>query len=137
MILSLKELFVVLVIALAVFKFAKPVADHFTSKDDFARRRNTWCAITIAAFLCPSFWLLCLIAIPILIFAGRRDSNPAALYLMLLYVVPGFSWRVPMVGLSYLVNLNFPLLISFCVKATEDINSSGNNNFFFIESLVF
>jgi Na+-driven multidrug efflux pump len=113
--LALKELIVVLAIALVVFKFAKPVVSLFTTQDDFARRRNTWCALTIVAFLCPIFWLFCLIAIPFLVSAGRKDSNPSAFYLMLVYVVPDFSWRVPMVGLSYLVNLDFQLLLSFCV----------------------
>jgi hypothetical protein len=113
--LVLKELIVVLVIALALFKFAKPVASHFTTQDDFARRRNTWCAVTIVAFLCPIFWLFCLVAIPFLVSAGRKDSNPGALYLMLMCVVPGIYWRVPMVGLSYLIDLNFQLLLSFCV----------------------
>jgi O-Antigen ligase len=114
-ILVLKELIVVLVIALAIFQFAKPFAPLFTTQDDFARRRNTWCALTIVAFLCPIFWLFCLVAIPLLVSAGRKDSNPSALYLMLMYVVPGTSWRVPMVGLSYLVDLDFQLLLSFCV----------------------
>jgi hypothetical protein len=114
-ILVLKELIVVLVIALAIFKFAKPVASLFTTQDDFARRRNTWFAVTILAFLCPIFWLFCLVAIPFLVAAGRKDSNPGAVYLMLMYVVPGTSWRVPMVGFSYLIDLNFQLLLSFCV----------------------
>ena len=115
MILSLKELIVVLVIALTIFKFAKPVAFLFTEQEDFARRRNTWCAVTVAAFLCPIFWLFCLVAIPVLISAGRKDSNPGALYLLLMYVVPDFSWRVPMVGLSYFFDLDFQLLLSLCV----------------------
>jgi hypothetical protein len=114
-VLALKELIVVLVIALAVFKLAKPIAFLFTTQDDFTRRRNTWCALTIAAFLCPSFWLFCLVAMPILIWAGRRDSNPGALYLMLMHVVPPFSWRVPLVGSSYFVDLELSMLLSFCV----------------------
>jgi hypothetical protein len=114
-ILALKELIIVLVIALVIFKYAKSGTSPFTAPDDFARRRNTWCAVTVVAFFCPIFWLFCLIAIPFLVVAGRKDSNPAALYLLLMYVVPGFSWRVPMVGLSYLVDLDFQLLLSFCV----------------------
>jgi O-Antigen ligase len=113
--LALKELFIVLILALVVFKYLRPTSLHFTNPDDFSRRRNAWCAVTIAAFLCPSFWLFCLVAMPFLIAAGRKDSNPGALYLMLMYVVPGFSWRVPMVGMSYLIDLDFQLLLSFCV----------------------
>jgi hypothetical protein len=114
---SLKELFVVLAIAWAIFRFAKPVALLFCTQDEFSRRRNAWFAVTIAAFLCPSFWLFCLVATVILVLVGRKESNPGALYLMLMYVVPGFSWRVPMVGISYLVNLDFQMLLSLCVMA--------------------
>ena len=112
---ALKELLVVMAIAVAVFWFAKPVVCLFATEADFVRRRNTWCALTIVAFLCPTFWLFCALAVPILVIAGRKDSNPGALYLMLLTVVPAISWRVPMVGLSYLVDLDFPLLLSVCV----------------------
>ena len=112
---ALKELFVVLVIALVVFRFARPVACVFATEEEFARRRNAWCALTIVAFLCPTLWLFCLLAVPILVLAARKESNPGALYLMLLTVVPAISWRVPMVGLSYLVDLDFPLLLAFCV----------------------
>lgn len=117
MILALKELIIVLLIALAIFKLLKPVALLFTTPEDFTRRRNTWCIVTALAFICPSFWLFCLISTPVLVLAGRKDSNPCALYLMLMFVVPGFSWRVPMVGLSYLIDLDFQMLLSFCVMA--------------------
>jgi O-Antigen ligase len=115
--LALKELIVVLAIALTIFKLLKPLASSYTLQDDFGRRRNTWCAISIGAFLCPNFGIFCLVAFPILIWSGRRDSNPGALYIMLMYVVPAFSLRFPMVGSSYLVNLDFTLLLSFCVMA--------------------
>lgn len=115
MIANLKGLFVVSVIAWVIFRFAKPVALLFASQSDFSRRRNTWFAVTFAAFLCPNFWLFCVVAALILVLAGRKESNPGALYLMLMYVVPEFSDRVPMVGISYLVDLNFDLLLSICV----------------------
>ena len=121
MILALKELIIVLLIALTVFKFANPVALLFTNQSEFARRRNTWCAVTVIAFFCPIFWLFCLLTIPFLVSAARKDSNPAALYLLLVYAVPDFSWRVPMVGVSYLVDLDFQLLLSFCVMVPAAI----------------
>lgn len=114
---TVKELLIVLAIAWAIFRFARPVALLFGSQDDFLRRRNTWYVVTIAAFLCPSFFVFCLVAIPFLVAAGRKDSNPCALYLMLIYVVPAFSSRVPMVGISYLIDLDFQMLLSFCVTA--------------------
>jgi hypothetical protein len=111
----LKALVVVLVIALAIFQLARPVALRFMSASDFARRRNVWLAITVAGFVCPDFVWFCAVAACILVPAARREPNPGALFLMLIYVVPDFSWRVPMVGISYLVDLDFEMLLALCV----------------------
>jgi O-antigen ligase len=115
MFLSIKELIVILVIAIALFRLAKPIALEFMTADDFSRRRNLWFILTAVAFLTPSFWLYALIAIPLLIRAGRKDSNPSALYLMLLHVIPPIDVPVPMIGMPYIVLLNNYLLLSLCV----------------------
>jgi O-antigen ligase len=113
--LYVKELLVVLVVASAVFKLGKPVALIFMSKADFTRRRNAWLFLTIVAFLSPSFWLYVLFAIPTLIIVGRRDSNPGALYLILLHVTPPITLAMPLAGMSSLFDMNNYLLLSFCV----------------------
>jgi O-Antigen ligase len=113
----LKELLVVLAIASTVFWLARPVALLFSAERDFLCRRNAWFAVTIAAFLCPTFWMFCVVAAFVIRWAARRDSNSAALYLMLIYVVPDYSWRVPMVGMSYLVDLDFPMVLALCLMA--------------------
>ena len=117
MILSLKELFVVLVLAAITFRLAKPVALIFMAPDDFSRRRNIWYVLTVTAFLSPSFWLYAVVAIPVITIAARKDSNPTALYLMLLQVIPPIELPVPMIGISYLFYINNYLLLSFCVMA--------------------
>jgi O-Antigen ligase len=111
----LKALVLVLVTALATFQLARPVALRFMSASAFTRRRNAWLAITVAAFLCPDFVWFCGVSACILVFATRREPNPGALFLMLVYVVPDFAWRVPMVGISYLMDLDFDMLLSLCV----------------------
>lgn len=117
MIQSLKQLLLVLVIAWAIFRLAKPAALLFSAESDFSRRRNTWYVVTIAAFICPSFFVFALVVTPFLVMAGRKDSNPGALYLTLMFAVPPFAWRVPMVGISFLIDLDFQMLLSFCVMA--------------------
>ncbi len=112
---SLKELIVVLAIAAVVFRLAKPIALLFSSKEDFSRRRNAWFTLTAAAFVCPSFWLFALIAIPVLMSAGRKDSNPGALYLLLLQVIPAIPVDVPMPGLSRLFEIDIYILLSLFV----------------------
>jgi O-antigen ligase len=115
MALSLKELLVVLVIASLVFMLAKPIALTFTPEVDFRRRRRAWYALTIVAFLSPNFWIFVAVATPILIVTGRKDSNPVAVYLMLLHVIPPVHQQIPMVGISFLFELNSFLLLSFCI----------------------
>jgi O-Antigen ligase len=119
--LILKELLIVLVIGFAVFKLSRPIALTFTSEADFSRRRNTWMALTIIAFLSPSFWLFVLLALPILIVVGRKDTNPAALYLLLLNVVPPVSLPLPIPGMPSLFNMNNYLLLSFCIMTPAAI----------------
>jgi O-antigen ligase len=114
-VLSLRELVVVCVIALVVFRVAKPIASPFIDPNDFSRRRNTWFALTATAFLAPNFWVFALVAIPLAMWAGRKDSNACAVYLMLFQVIPPIDVPVPMLGMSYLFSANMFLLLSFCV----------------------
>jgi hypothetical protein len=115
MALSIKELIVVLVIAGFIFKLAKPVALLFMEESDFASRRNTYLILTVAAFLIPSFWLFAVVAVPLLINLGRKDGNPAAVYLLLLHVVPPITLPMPLAGMSSIFDVNNYLLLSFFV----------------------
>ncbi len=112
---SFKELIVVLFIAGVVFRFAKPVALRFSSEADFKRRRNVWFALTVTAFLSSSFWLYVLVAVPLMTWAGRKDKNPVAFYLILLHVIPSVPVDIPVVGINELFELDNYRLLSFCV----------------------
>jgi len=112
---SLKELIVVLAIAAVIFKLAKPIALHFSTEQDFARRRNVWFVLTVTAFLSPSFWLFAVVAVPLMTWAGRRDTNPVAFYLLLLHVIPSIPVEIPVVGINQLFELDNYRLLSFCV----------------------
>lgn len=108
---NLKALVVVLVLALVIFALAKPLCLRFMAADDFARRRNLWFALTVAAFVSPSFWLYVLVAVPLLWWVGARDSNPMALYFIAWYVIPAGSIEIPTVLINKLFALdNFRLL---------------------------
>jgi hypothetical protein len=112
---SLKDLTVVLALALVIFHFARPIARHFTSEADFSRRRAVWLALTVVAFLSPNFWLFVAVAAPLLIWARRRDSNPVALYLVLLHVIPSLPVAIPVIGINELFDLDIYRLLSFCI----------------------
>lgn len=107
----------VLVVAIAVFALAKPFALQFSSVEDYVRRRNVWLALTIAAFLSPSYWLFLLLAAPLLWWAARKDSNPIALYLLLLLVIPRIDVPIPPILVNEFFDLNHFRVLSLCVLA--------------------
>jgi len=111
----MKALIVVLVIGTIVFRIAKPIALQFSAEQDFLRRRNVWFALTVTAFLSPSFWLYVLVATPLFAWAGRKDSNPVALYLLLLHVIPFTPVEIPIAGINALFPLDNYRLLSLCV----------------------
>jgi len=111
----MKALIVVLVIATGVFWIAKPVMLRFCKESDYLRRRNAWILVTMIAFLCSNFWIFACLAALIFGFCSKRDSNPSALYLFLLSVVPPVSVVIPLGGNSQLLPLDNALLLSVFV----------------------
>jgi hypothetical protein len=105
----------VLLIATPVFLYLKPIVTRFTSEADYLRRRNIWFALTVTGFLSPSFWLFALVAAPLLMWGGRKDSNPVAFYLLLMLVIPDTPVQIPVVGINELFALNLYRLLSFFV----------------------
>jgi hypothetical protein len=108
----LKELIVVMGIAVAVFFFARPLCLRFMRAEDFALRRNLWLALTACAFLSPSFWFYVLAAFAVIAWAGRRDSNPAALFLVAFGIIPPVTIYIPVVGINTLFALSQARILS-------------------------
>jgi O-antigen ligase len=111
----MKELIVILAIAGATFRLAKPIALQFSAPADFVRRRNVWFALSIIGLLSPNFWIFAFFAAPIYIWIGRKDSNPVAAYLILMHVVPPVAVDIPAIGSMQLFGLDNYRLLSFCV----------------------
>src|SRR5579872_2875365 len=112
---TIKEMLHIVAIAAVVFLCAKPIALRFSSAADFSRRRALWFVLTISAFLSPNFWLWCVLAVPLLIWGGRRDSNPVAFYLLMLFVIPQITIEIPVILVNRLFDLDIYRLLSFCV----------------------
>ena len=119
--LTVKELIVVLVLSVPVFHFGRPLAISFMSEEDFSRRRKVWYALTCAAFLSPNFWICALCAAAVLSAAAKRDTNPPALFLFVLHAIPPASQPLPMIGISYLFDVDTNFLLSVCVLAPTAI----------------
>jgi hypothetical protein len=108
---NLKALVVVGTLAFLVFRLARPICLRFMEPQDYDRRVKVWMVLTIVTFASPTFYTFALLSIPILVWAARRDSNPAALYLMLFYVAP----NVQFAPIHQLFAIGHVRLLGFCI----------------------
>src|SRR5205085_2793421 len=111
----LKELLVVLLIAAAVFAAGRPVWLRFMRSEDFILRRNVWFGLTLCAFLSPNFWIYALIAFAVLVWAGRKDSNPVGLFLIGYGIIPPLTFYIPGLGINQLFGLSQARILSLAV----------------------
>jgi O-antigen ligase len=123
---SIKAMIVVLTIAGTIFYLAKPIALRFMSGEDFSRRRLVWFVLTAASFVSPNFWLYSLVAFPMFVWAGRNDSNPIALYLLMLHVIPPVAVNIPVLGNNGLFPLDNYRLLALCVLLPATIRYRKN-----------
>jgi hypothetical protein len=123
---SIKALIVVLTIAATIFHLAKPIALRFMSEEDFSRRRLVWFVLTAVSFVSPIFWLYAVLAVPMLVWAGRNDSNPIALYLLMLHVIPPVGVIIPVLGNNGLFSLDNYRLLALCVLLPATIRYRKN-----------
>ncbi|GIX23369.1 MAG: hypothetical protein KatS3mg122_0600 [Caldimonas sp.] len=113
----LRALVVILGISVPAFWLAGMVApSRLMSLEDFRRRRNLWFTITLLAFFSHSFWLYIIMAAGVLLWQVPRERNPVALYLLLLFAVPGFDQPIPGMGLvNFLFDINHGRLLSLTI----------------------
>jgi hypothetical protein len=123
---SIKALIVVLAIAATIFRLAKPIALRFMSGEDFSRRRLVWFVLTAVSFVSPNFWLYAVVAVPVLVWAGRNDANPIALYLLMLHVIPPVGVIIPVLGNNGLFPLDNYRLLALCVLLPATIRYRKN-----------
>lgn len=125
---NLKALLVVLVLASVVFAVAKSTCLRFMSEGDFTRRRNVWFALTVSAFVISNFWLYSLIALAVMYWAGKKDQNPVALYVLLLHVVPPLGMELPAVLVNSIFKLdNYRILaLAILIPAAWQIAHTKN-----------
>ena len=104
---NIRALIVILVLATFFFAFASQHATAIIESGDFKRRRNLWFAFTIISFLSLDFWIYASVAIPLLIYVNRHDSNPCAMFFFVLFALPMELFEIPGLGL-----FNFLLYLS-------------------------
>lgn len=115
MIQDVKALIVILVLTAPVWFFAKRLFAPLAAQDDFERRRNVWIFLTVVGMLAPNIWIYAFVMLPVAYWAGQRDSNPVAVYLLLFYVVPNASVQLPSIVVNQLFDINNQRLLAFAV----------------------
>jgi O-antigen ligase len=112
----LRALIVILVLSTIVFAFVHRPACVISGARNFTRRRNLWFALTLVAFLVPSFWAYTFIAILLLIYATRREPNLPALYFFILFALPVAAIPIPGMGLiNYLFELSHARILALLI----------------------
>jgi O-antigen ligase len=101
--------YILLIAGLCFALLYKPMTARLMSRDDFARRRNLFIAVTVITFLAHSFWVALFACMLVIGLSARRESNPAALYCALLFAVPQYDVPIPGFGIiNQLFEINHP-----------------------------
>ena len=122
---ELKALVVVLTIAAIVFTLVGKACRTFVEPADFKRRRDLWFVMTILGFVMPSIWLFALVAMPLTFIAAKRDPNPLALYVALMFAVPNVGVTIPTIGIGQLFDLSWLRILSFTVLIPAVLRQRG------------
>jgi O-antigen ligase len=113
----LRAMLVIVAAAAAVFACARRYACAVAIRpEDFARRRNLWFAITLAAFLAHDYWVFVAIATALLVYTLRHEPNKPALFLLLLFAVPALPADVSGFGIvNYFFSMNYVRLLTLAI----------------------
>jgi O-antigen ligase len=113
----LKALIVIVVLATAVFVFARvPACAAATSPADFSRRRNLWLGITVTAFLAHNFWVYMVVTATMLLLAIPRESNKLAMYFFLLFAIPAIPSQITGLGIiQHFFTIDYLRLLSLVI----------------------
>jgi O-antigen ligase len=112
----LRSLIFILIIATATFAIARPAVSAITDIKDFTRRRNLWFYLTLVAFLATNFWIYTFIAVPLLLFANKRETCTPALFFFVLLILPLATIEIPGLGLfNFLFDLSNVRILELCI----------------------
>jgi O-antigen ligase len=53
--------------------------------------------------------------VPLIVWAGKKDSSPLALYLLLMFVIPPLEVKIPTIGIGQLFDLSNLRLLTLCI----------------------
>ena len=111
-----RALVVILILAAFTFFFARRATQPLISTEQFKRWRNAWFGVTLIVFLAGNFWVYVVLSALLLLYLGKREQNPFALFLVVLFAVPRFSDNIPGFGLvNFLFAVDYVTVLSLAV----------------------
>lgn len=106
----------ILFLATAFFAFANQSATAIIGRDHFTLRRNLWFGLTLAAFLAPNYLIYAFIAVPLLLYSKRNESNLTALFFFILFALPAAYFTIPGGGLiNFLIELSHARMLELLI----------------------
>jgi hypothetical protein len=112
---ALKEYAVIMLIATLVFGLCRTALITKEFRKILEQRIITWALITTAGMLTPSIFIYIAIAWPVLIWHGKKDDNPAAMYVFLFLAMPHYSVPLPTVVINQLFDINHGRFLSMAL----------------------
>jgi hypothetical protein len=118
---AIRALIVILVMASGIFYLAsRTLSGNVIAQEDFVRRRNTWIAITIVAFVSHNIWICLAGGGVVALIGSRNEKNRLALYFMLLFAVPTIPALIPGFGImNYFMYLDIVTVIGLTLLVPE------------------
>ena len=109
----LRAVIVVLLLALPAFLISRLTLAPVIGVTKLHRRWGAWLAATLLLFLAHNQWLYALGTMAIARVCMRRETNPVALYVMLLLVAPPLWVRIPGFGVvNFIADLSHSRLLA-------------------------
>lgn len=125
----LRALIVILILAGLVFMLARRSCSALAGRQTCDHWRNLWLVLTLIAFLAHNFWLYVLAAALILSIAAKRESNLAARFFLLLFLIPAASVQIPGFGIiNYLFSIDHILLLELVILLPALIHLQGRGD---------
>ena len=112
----IRSLLYIVILAIMTFFLAKRMTVSVVDERQFNRWRNTWIALTIIVFLAGNFWVYALLSFLLLLYVGKKEQNPFALFFVLIFAIPRISENIPGFGLvNFLFPVDYVTILSFAV----------------------
>jgi O-antigen ligase len=138
---NLTALFYILLISTCSFLYLNKAIKPILNNNDLKIWFISWSALTTFAFLSTSLILFFAVSAAFIIYISRFVQNKFALYIILIFIVPSYIYKLPIITLNFQVLVGLvllaPLFLSIFFKPSEsDQFKKPVADYFFIGYLL-